>query len=108
MPSRTPNVATMTIPRHAAIDTSDLVALMDSLDHWHARAQALREALKAKAADLVYFDPLLNEASSFLARRAHEQGVPPSSRTCWKRWIIMSLQKRLPGSWLRHNFCTTR
>lgn len=64
----------MTIPSQVAIDTNVLVALVDSRDKWHASAQALREVLKATAADLVYFDPVLNEAISVLARRAHEQG----------------------------------
>jgi predicted nucleic acid-binding protein len=64
----------MTTPQHAAIDTNVLVALVDSRDHWHASAHALREALQGRGADLVYFDPVLNEAISVLARRAQEQG----------------------------------
>lgn len=74
MPSPTLNVSTMTTSQRAVIDTNVLVALVDSHDHWHASAQALREALQARAADLVYFDLVLNEAISVLARRAHEQG----------------------------------
>ena len=66
----------MTAPQRAAIDTNLVVTLVDSRDHWHPNAQALREALQGSAADLVYLDPVLNEAVSVLARRAHEQGRP--------------------------------
>lgn len=64
----------MTIPRkRVAIDTNVLVALVDSHDKWHSRAVALRDALKAAQADLLYFDPVVNETVSVLARRAEEQ-----------------------------------
>jgi predicted nucleic acid-binding protein len=74
MPWPTPNVYTMTTPRHAAIDTNVLVALVDRRDHWHAGAHALREALQRVATNVVYFDSVINEAVSVLARRAQEQG----------------------------------
>jgi predicted nucleic acid-binding protein len=64
----------MTAPKPAAIDTNILVALVDSHDQWHARARALRDALKAAAVEIVYFDSVFNEAISVLARRAQEQG----------------------------------
>jgi predicted nucleic acid-binding protein len=48
--------------------------LLDSQDKWHVRAVALRDALKAAQVDLLYFDPVLNETVSVLARRAEEQG----------------------------------
>jgi predicted nucleic acid-binding protein len=60
--------------RQVAVDTNVLVALIDSHDKWHARAVALRDALKAMQVDLLYFDPVLNETVSVLARRAEEQG----------------------------------
>jgi len=50
------------------------VALVDSRDKWHASALALRDALKASGAALVYYDPVLSEAISVLARRANDQG----------------------------------
>ena len=56
-----------------AIDTNVLVALVDDNDKWHSRAVALRDALKAAEADLLYFDPVVNEAVSVLGRRAEEQ-----------------------------------
>jgi Predicted nucleic acid-binding protein, contains PIN domain len=63
----------MTTSNQVVIDTNILVALVDRLDKWHASAEALREAFKANNAGLVYFDPVINEAFSVLARRAQEQ-----------------------------------
>jgi predicted nucleic acid-binding protein len=63
----------MTTPQQALIDTNVLVALVDARDTWHARVQAVREALKTTAISLVYGDAVLNEAISVLARRAQEQ-----------------------------------
>jgi predicted nucleic acid-binding protein len=73
MPSLTPNVSTMTTLSQVVIDTNILVALVDRQDKWHASANALREAFRAKNAGLVYFDPVINEAFSVLAKRAQEQ-----------------------------------
>ena len=73
MLSLTPNDSTMKTSNQVVIDTNILVALVDRLDKWHARAEALREAFRAKNAGLVYFDPVINEAFSVLARRALEQ-----------------------------------
>jgi len=57
----------------AAIDSNVLVALIDRQDKWHRRAQALLAALKAENVALVYFDCVLNETISVMARRAQEQ-----------------------------------
>jgi len=62
-----------TLPKQQPLDTNVLVALVDSHDKWHARAIALRDALKAEEVDVVYFDPVINEAVSVLARRSEEQ-----------------------------------
>jgi predicted nucleic acid-binding protein len=64
---------TMTAPKCVAIDTNVLVALVDSHDKWHDRAVALRDALKATQSELIYFDSVVNETISVLARRAEEQ-----------------------------------
>lgn len=58
----------MAITNQVAIDTNVLVALVDARDKWHASARALRDALKTTAGELVYFDLVLNEAVSVLAR----------------------------------------
>jgi predicted nucleic acid-binding protein len=64
----------MTTPHKCvAIDTNVLVALVDSHDKWHSRTVALRDALKAAEVTLLYFDPVVNETVSVLARRAEEQ-----------------------------------
>jgi len=63
----------MTTPKQALIDTNVLVALVDARDTWHAKAQAVREALKTTAISLVYCDSVLNEAIGVLARHAQEQ-----------------------------------
>ncbi|MFN3762384.1 MAG: type II toxin-antitoxin system VapC family toxin [Anaerolineae bacterium] len=59
--------------RCIAIDSNVLVALVDRRDKWHQQALALVSALKAEDAALVYFDCVLNEAISVMARRAQEQ-----------------------------------
>src|SRR5690348_5090626 len=76
MPSPMPSVSMKIPSKHVAIDTNVLVALVDSHDKWHVRAVALRDALKAAQVELLYFDPVLNETVSVLARRAEEQGRP--------------------------------
>jgi predicted nucleic acid-binding protein len=58
----------------AALDTVIVAALIDEKDKWHQRAYALRERLKAVNAEIVLFDPVINEAVSVLVRRLHEQG----------------------------------
>jgi predicted nucleic acid-binding protein len=73
MLSLSPNGSMMTTSNQVVIDTNILVALVDRLDKWHASAEALREAFRAKNAGLVYFDPVINETFSVLARRAQEQ-----------------------------------
>ena len=55
------------------IDTSVLVGLIDSQDTWHNSAWDLRNALKDVQARLVYFDCVVNETVSVLARRAKER-----------------------------------
>lgn len=64
----------MTTSKQTAIDANILVALVDSRDKWHASARAIRDALKVTEANLVYFDSVVNETISVLARRAQEQG----------------------------------
>jgi predicted nucleic acid-binding protein len=58
------------------VDANLVVALADARDKWHAEATAVRDALQASAADLVYFDCVVNEAVSVLGRRAEEQARP--------------------------------
>lgn len=57
----------------AVIDANVLVGLLDARDKWHDAAAAIRDALDRADAELVYFDCVLNEAISVMARRAHEQ-----------------------------------
>lgn len=58
------------------IDANVLVGLLDERDRWHSTAIAIRDALDGADAELVYFDCLLNEAISVLARRTREQRRP--------------------------------
>ena len=60
----------------AVIDANVLVGLLDECDKWHGTAVAIRDALDEADAELVYFDCVLNEAISVLARRAGEQRRP--------------------------------
>jgi predicted nucleic acid-binding protein len=57
-----------------AIDSSILVALLNPSDLWHAQALALRDALLGTDATLVYFDCVVAESISAVARRLHEKG----------------------------------
>lgn len=59
--------------RRVAIDSNVLVALVDRQDKWHWQARSLVSALEAENAALVYFDCVLNETISVIARRAQEQ-----------------------------------
>jgi predicted nucleic acid-binding protein len=56
-----------------AIDTSVLIGVLDARDVWHAAALRLHDTLLAERLPLVYFDCVLAEASSTLARRLREQ-----------------------------------
>lgn len=60
----------------AVIDANVLVALLDDRDTWHSAAIALRDALSSENAELVYFDCVINETVSVLARRIGEQKRP--------------------------------
>ncbi len=55
------------------LDTSVLVALVDTRDKWHSAATAIKDALKASDVGLVYLDPVINETISVLVRRLQEQ-----------------------------------
>ena len=57
-----------------AIDSSVLVGLINPRDLWRGRALALRDALLATGADLLYFDCVVTESISVAARRLHEKG----------------------------------
>ena len=79
------------------LDTSVLVALVDSRDKWHSVAIAIRDALKTRRIGLIYLDPVINETVSVLARRLQEQrrthsfgalldiveGLAPPERITW-------------------------
>ena len=58
------------------IDTNVLVGLLDDRDKWHDVAVALRDELAKSQAELVYFDCVINETVSVLARRTYEQNRP--------------------------------
>jgi predicted nucleic acid-binding protein len=51
-----------------------LVALLNPRDVWHARALALLDALRGASAALIYYDCVVAEAISAVARRLHEKG----------------------------------
>ena len=63
----------MAMTEQTAIDSSVLVALIDSRDKWHVEANTLLSVLRDRGLQPVYFDCVLNEAISVLARRAEEQ-----------------------------------
>jgi predicted nucleic acid-binding protein len=55
------------------LDTSVLVALVDTRDKWHRAATAIKDVPKARGVGLIYLDPVINETISVLARRLQEQ-----------------------------------
>ena len=55
------------------IDTSVVVGLLDSRDHWHPATISLQESLSAAGLEPVYFDCVLAEAVSTLTRRLREK-----------------------------------
>jgi predicted nucleic acid-binding protein len=57
-----------------AVDSSVLVGLINPRDLWRGRALAVRDALLATGADLLYFDCVVTESISAAARRLHEKG----------------------------------
>ncbi|MCC9079048.1 type II toxin-antitoxin system VapC family toxin [Litorilinea aerophila] len=77
--------------RPVAIDSNVLVALIDRQDKWHRQAQALLAALKTEGASLVYFDCVLNETISVMARRAQEQ-----RRSAEFSMLLDELLRRVP------------
>lgn len=60
-------------PTFVALDTSVLLGLFDREDVWHVPATALVQALEQTDRTLFYFDCVLAEMVSTLARRLHEK-----------------------------------
>jgi predicted nucleic acid-binding protein len=58
---------------YLALDTSVLLGFFDSQDLWHGQAVALVHALEQANRTLFYFDCVLAEMISVLARRLHEK-----------------------------------
>lgn len=87
--------------QRAAIDSNVLVALVDQHDKWHASAKALLDSIVEKAIDVVYFDCVLNETVSVMARRSEEQ-----KRSAQFAVLLDELQKRVPQeliTWISGN-----
>jgi predicted nucleic acid-binding protein len=59
--------------RRIAVDTSVLVGFLSTRDSLHAQAVALVQSLSDAACDGVYFDCVVGEALSVMARRGEEQ-----------------------------------
>jgi predicted nucleic acid-binding protein len=59
---------------NVALDSSVLVALLNPNDVWHNRAVALQEALAQADTTVIYFDCVVAESISAVARRLHEKG----------------------------------
>lgn len=79
--------------KRVLLDTNVLVGLIDARDVWHHAAVALRDALKAAQAEAVYFDCVINETISVLARRARERKGPSEFAT-----LLDQLVSNIPES----------
>ncbi|MFH1634541.1 MAG: hypothetical protein ABIG63_11120 [Chloroflexota bacterium] len=77
--------------QQAAIDSNVLVALVDEQDKWHAQANELLDAIREKGIDVIYFDCVLNETVSVMARRSEEQ-----KRSAQFPALLDELGKRVP------------
>lgn len=58
---------------HAAVDTSVLIGLVNSFDHWHRHTTSLYQFLFDNHIELVYFDCVVGETLSTILRRFAEQ-----------------------------------
>lgn len=75
------------------IDANVLVGLFDTQDKWHDVAIALRDELNKAKVDLVYFDCVINETISVLARRTYEQKRPEQLDA-----LLEQLESLIPAS----------
>ena len=48
------------------LDTSVLVALVDTRDKWHSAATAIKDLLKAGGVGLVYLDPVIRTSPALM------------------------------------------
>jgi len=62
--------------KRVVVDTNALVAIYDSRDKWHQKAVEIFSELESGDFTSVYFDCVMNESISVLARRTEEQGRP--------------------------------
>lgn len=90
-----------------AVDSSVLVGLINPRDLWRDQAIALRDALLASHAELLYFDCVAAEAISAAARRLHEKGLMAEVETLLDRldaqvpaetitWILPDMPRLYP------------
>ncbi|MGE0824320.1 MAG: type II toxin-antitoxin system VapC family toxin [Candidatus Binatia bacterium] len=68
-----------------SIDTSVVVGLLDSQDHWHSTATSVQAALLGGGFSPVYFDCVVTEAVSTLARRLREKRREAELPDLWQR-----------------------
>jgi predicted nucleic acid-binding protein len=59
--------------KQIGIDSSVIVALLDSRDLWHSQAVELQEEINSNRWQPVYFDCVLAESISIISRRLHEK-----------------------------------
>jgi predicted nucleic acid-binding protein len=76
----------------AVVDTNVLVAMVDTRDNWHSKTKSLVERLESEQnMQFVYFDCVLNETVSVLARRLEEQKRSHEFVT-----LVDKIQARIP------------
>lgn len=94
----------MTTSRSAVVDTSYLVALVDSRDSLHPAALVLRRSLEEAAVRPVFFEILVGEAISVLARRCAERRRAESVSL-----LLADLRRMIPTeslTWVGHEMRT--
>jgi predicted nucleic acid-binding protein len=83
--------AKITGTKDIVIDTNALVAQVDARDKWHSKVQVISSKLKISGYTSVYFDCIMNETISILARRTEEQGRPDEFNSA-----LSNLKKKVP------------
>ncbi len=67
------------------VDTSFMVALIDSEDTWHRTASLLADSLIGAKMEFIYFDCVINETFSVLCRRLIERKLERDVRSTLSR-----------------------
>jgi len=75
------------------IDSSVLVGLLNSRDHWHSHTMDLFAAMQSAGTELLYFDCVIAESVSAILRRLAEQDRLDEVERLFERLNLYASQK---------------